>query len=234
MVISKWTKKNPYHFPIYLFIEIKQMFYEDLMTGLKGVKCEDLTQIKEEILDIFSLDTFILPNHIQGNQTSIQLALKQQRQDELSGDYTYKNYGWTPLYQSLGKLIPVFLDDVHHLAENLYSTCDTLKNFFFIAQSQLYLPYSSIITVSNTITDNLVNIQGNGQLIRLLLGYGNNNLDQIYQLTKPYGIHMISSDSNQCDNTQLCQDLENDFRTSTILCNDYCAPAFCNFSLPYI
>jgi hypothetical protein len=232
MKIVNWTNQNHYHFPIYLFIEIKQMFYEDLMTGLTGgVKCKHLQQIKNEILNVFSLNTFITADDIQGNQSSIKIALKQQRQDELSGDYSYKNYGWPPLYQSLGKLIPVFLDDVHNRAVHLYSTCQPLQNFFLIAQKNLNRPYSSIICFSDVKnTDNLVNIALNGQMIRLLFGSGGNGLDNIYQTAKPYGIHIISSDSEHCNDTLLCQDLINDFQNSTIRCNQYFAPAFCDLS----
>jgi hypothetical protein len=234
MKIVKWTEENRFHYPIYLFIEIKQMFYEDLMTGLTGgVKCEHLQQIKEEILYVFSLDTFILPEQIQGNQTSIRLALKKQRQNEFEGSYTYQNYGWPPVYQSLGKLIPVFLDDVHNRAVHLYSTCDSLQNFFLIAQTNLNLPYSSIICFSSSIKDAeiLVNSAMNGQIIRFFLGYEN---DKIYQTTKQYGIHIISSDCEQCNDRPLCQTLANHFQDSTILCNDYSAPPFCNSSLPFL
>ena len=235
--IVRWTEKNRSHFPIYLFIEIKQMFYEDLITGLTGgVKCEHFEQIRDEILDVFSLNTFILPNQIQGNQTSISSALQQQRDDELSSDYTYYNYGWPPVAQSLGKIIPVFLDDVHRRAETFYAICDPLQNFFLIAQPKVNLTYSSIITVANQIKsiDKLKTISNNGQIMRLLLGYGNDNLDQTYQLAKPYGVHIVSSDSVYCNDTTLCQSLRNDFRYSNILCNSVSAPSFCNSSLSFL
>ena len=236
-LIQQWINENPFHYPIYLFIEIKQMFYEDLLTGLTGgVKCEHFQQIKNEILDVFSLDEFILPQQIQGNQTSIRLALKQQRQDELSSDYTYKNFGWPPLSQSIGKLIPVFLDDVHNLAKNFYSQCDSLKSFFLICQTKINLPYSSIISMStiNENTEKLIQIANNGQISRLLLSYGKENLDEIYQSSKQYGIHIISSDSLYCDDTSLCRRLKEDFHNSSIVCNSYFAPSFCNRSFSFL
>lgn len=236
-LIKQWINENPSRYPIYLFIEIKQMFYEDLLTGLTGgVKCEHFQEIKNEILEVFSLDELILPEQIQGNQTSIRLALKQQRQDELSSDYSYKNFGWPPVSQSLGKLIPIFLDDVHNVARNLYSRCDPLKTFFLISQTRINLPYSSIITMSkiDSNTDKLIEIANNGQMSRLLLGYGNQNLEQIYESSKQYGIHIISSDSLYCDDTTLCRKLKEDFQNSTIVCNTYFAPSFCNRSFSFL
>ena len=233
VLIQKWLNDNPSHYPIYLFIEIKQMFYEDLITGLTGgVKCQHFDQIKSELFDVFSLDQFIFPKEIQGNETSIRLSLKRQRQDELSNDYSYKNYGWPPVSSSLGKLIPVFLDDVHQIAQNLYFKCSSLQNYFLICQTKINLPYSSIITISN-INQNirkLIEIGNNGQISRLLLSYGSKNLDENYQSSKQYGIHIISSDSLYCDQTSLCQTLKTDFENSTIICNSYFAPSFCNSS----
>jgi len=38
--ILRWSQLNPRHYPIFLFIEIKQKFDEDLLTALNGcVKC---------------------------------------------------------------------------------------------------------------------------------------------------------------------------------------------------
>lgn len=232
-LIQNWLNDNPNHYPIYLFIEIKQMFYEDLLTGLSGgVKCEHFDQITRELFDVFSLNQFILPKEIQGNETSIRLALKRQRQDELSNDYSYKNYGWPPISKSLGKLVPVFLDDVHNVAQHLYFRCDSLQKYFFISQTKINLPYSSLITMStiqNNI-DKLMEIGNNGQMSRLLLSYGKENLDDIYHSSKQYGIHIISSDYFVCDHKSLCQTLKRDFSNSTIICNSYFAPPFCNSS----
>ena len=95
--ILRWSQNNIRHYPIFLFIEIKQMFYEDLFTGLTGgVKCHHLESIKEQLLEVFSIDSLILSKQIQGNQYSISSALKQQRQYELHGNYTYDGYGWPP------------------------------------------------------------------------------------------------------------------------------------------
>ncbi|CAF0842473.1 unnamed protein product [Adineta steineri] len=236
MKIKEFTSKYKYHYPIYLFIEIKQMFYEDIFTGLTGgVKCQHFQQIKKEILEIFSYQTLILPKQIQGNQKSIKIALKKQKQKQIQGDFIYRNYGWPPISTSLGKLIPVFLDDVHNIVVDLYYQCSSIRNFFFISQKNQNLPYSSIITISNSIKDKqiLIDSHQNGFLIRLLLAYGNKNIFQTYQLTKHYGIHIISSDSIQCSRTLLCQSLAKDFKHSTILCNKYSSPHFCNSSISF-
>jgi hypothetical protein len=235
--IAQWKNNYLSHFPIFLFIEIKQMFYEDLSTVLNGgVKCHHFQQLQQEFSQIFSSDTFILPPQIQGNQQSLKAALKQQKADELSGDYSYKNYGWPPLYQSLGKILPVFIDDQYNIVVNMYSQCDPLRTFFFIAQTNVNLSYASIISIPNPVNDEqiLINSAMNGQIIRILLGYGNKNLDQTYLANKPYGIHIISSDSLECNDTTLCQLLANDFKNSTILCNNYSAPSFCNSSIPFL
>jgi hypothetical protein len=230
--IGNWSLNNPTHYPVYLFFEIKQMFYEDFVTGITGVKCEHFQEMKKQILNVFSLDKFILPNEIQGNKKSIKDALQTQRDDELSENYSYRNFGWPPVYRSLGKLIPVFIDDVYNLAVDMYSKCDPLRSFFFIAQTNSDLSYSSIISISNTIKNEqlLNNIQSNGQLLRLLIGYGNDQSYQIYQRAQKYGIHIISSDSLQCNDTQLCQTLQSHFLNSTVLCNNSTAPTFCNSS----
>ena len=236
MKVAQWQNSYQLHFPVYLFIEIKQTFYEALPTALAGgVKCQNFEEIKEEILQIFSLDTFILPPQIQGNQSSLQVALKQQREDELSGDYSYHNYGWPPLYQSLGKIIPVFLD-VHNIGVDVYPQCDTLRDFYLVAQSNINLTFSSIITFGNSIKDEekLTTSSMSGQITRILLGYGNPNLVQVYETTKKYGIHILSSDSVECNNTQLCQLLAIDFDNATVLCNSYYTPPFCNASIPFI
>ena len=235
MKIVQWKSKYLSHFPIYLFFEIKQMFYEDLLLNLHGgVKCQNFEELKAEVLQLFSSDTFILPPQIQGNQSSLKVALKQQRQNELSGDYSYHNYGWTPLYQSLGKILPVFIDDVENIVPNLYSQCEPLRDFFFIAQANVDLDYASIISLSDPANSQqiMLNSAINGQIIRILLGYGGKNLDTVYQTSKQYGIHIISSDSVECTNTPLCQLIANDFQNSSILCNSYSAPTFCNSSIP--
>jgi len=233
--ILKWSERNSYHYPIYLFIEIKQMFYEDLFTGLNGgVKCKHFHTIQEQILQVFSIDSLILSEQIRGNQSSINLALKNQRQNELNGDFTYENYGWPPLYLSRGKIMPIFIDDVHRIVEKLISTCQPLSNFFFIAQTNSNLDYASIISISNPLENQYLMIGNinNGHLIRILLGYNGKRLIENYNQAKKYGVHIISTDSVQCNDTELCQSIGNDFkRTSSILCNTIVAPHFCNTTL---
>ncbi|UJR08864.1 hypothetical protein I4U23_013119 [Adineta vaga] len=232
--IFNWTMMNAYHYPIYLFIEIKQMFYEDLFTGLNGgVKCNHFQTIKEELVKFFPIDSLILPKEIQGNQSSIRLALKNQRKKEFIGDYTYKNYGWPPLYISLGKLIPVFIDDVQNIVPELIGTCKLLSDFFFIAQQNPTLNYASFITLNNPLKNQYLMTKSinNGYLLRVLLGYNGKQLLANYNQAKKYGSQIISTDSVQCNDTDICQSIMNDFKTtSTILCNPVVAPNFCNTS----
>jgi hypothetical protein len=233
--ILNWSRNNSNHYPIYLFIEIKQKFYEDLFTSLNGgVKCKHFQMIKQQILQVFSIDTLILSQHIRGNQTSIHLALKKQRQNEFYGNFTYEYYGWPPVYLSLGKIIPIFIDDVHNIAEKLISTCEPLANFFLIAQQKLNLDYSSIIRISNPLRNKHLIIQSinNGLITRVLLGYNGKKLIQKYKQARLYGVHIISTDSVQCNNTILCRSLINDFKTNaSILCNQSIAPSFCNTTM---
>jgi hypothetical protein len=229
--ILRWSEENPSHYPIFLFFEIKQMFYEDFFTGISGVHCQHLQKMKEQILEVFTIDSFILPEQVRGNQNSISSALKKQRENELRGDYTYENYGWPPVYLSLGKIMPVFLDDAHNITKKLYSTCETLANFFFIAQSDSNVPYASIISIQNPSKNAyaLTLNTNNGQITRVLLGYGGKRLMDNYILARKYGVHIISTDSVQCDNTELCRNVMNDFkRTTSILCNTVIAPHLCN------
>jgi len=233
MRIARWSEQHRAHYPIFLFIEIKEMFYEDLMTGLSGgVKCQHFQQIKDEILQVFSSNIFILPGDVQGNYSSIRLALKKQKQNEMSNDYTSYNYGWPSVSQSLGRILPVFLDDVRNRARDLYSTCQSLREFFFISQRKSDLPYSSILTTTNVETDraDLVNGAMNGQMTRILLGYGHQNIERKYELSKQYQINFLSSDSVYCNDTPLCLAIANDFQSSSIVCNQYSAPLFCNSS----
>jgi len=230
-----WSEKNSYHYPIYLFIEIKQKFYEDFFTGLNGgVKCKHFQMIKEQILQIFSMNSLILSEQIRGNQQSINLALKKQREKELNGDFTYENYGWPPLYLSLGKLIPIFIDDIHNIVKKLISSCEPLSNFFFIAQRNFNLHYSSIISISNPLKNKhlISEYTNNGLIIRVLLGYHDKQLIENYNQAKKYGVHVISTDSVQCNHTELCQSIVNDFKTtSPILCNTIVTPNFCNTTM---
>ncbi|CAF0988782.1 unnamed protein product [Adineta steineri] len=233
--IFYWSQRNSYHYPIYLFIEIKQMFYEDLFTALNGgIRCKHFQMIKEQILEIFSIDSLILPKHIQGNQSSIRLALNKQRQNELNNNFLYENYGWPPLYISLGKLMPIFIDDVHNIAEKLIHTCEPLSNFFFIAQTNINVDYASIIRISNLLKNQhlIIDNKNSGQITRILLGYNGKQLMENYNQAKKYGINIISTDSVQCNNTELCRSLMIDFQgTSSVLCNTILAPNFCNTSM---
>ncbi|CAF1254171.1 unnamed protein product [Rotaria sp. Silwood1] len=229
--IFMWSKQNPRHYPIFLFMEVKQMFYEDLLTGLTGgVKCQHLESIIKQILQLFSIDSFILPEQIQGNQSSISLALKKQRQHQLYANYTYEDYGWPPLYVSLGKILPIFTNDEPNIIEFI-STCKPFSKFFFILQTNLDLPYASFISISNPLRDEQLMIQcaNNGQITRVLLKYDGGQLIENYRQAKQYGVHIISTDSVQCSDTELCQSIANDFQSySPILCNTVTAPSFCN------
>jgi predicted transcriptional regulator len=211
------------------------MFYEDFFTSLSGgINCQHFQMLEEQILKIFSIDLLILPKQIQGNQRSINLALKKQREKELNGDFTYENYGWPPLYLSRGKLIPIFIDDIHNIVEKLISNCQPLSNFFFIAQTNFNLDYASIISISNPLKNKhlITENTNNGQLTRILLSYNGKQLIENYNQARKYGVHIISTDSVQCNNTKLCQSIFNDFkRTSPILCNTIIAPRFCNTTM---
>ncbi|CAF2826261.1 unnamed protein product [Rotaria sp. Silwood2] len=230
--IRRWSDTNPQHYPILLFLEIKQKFYEDLFTPLTGgVQCRHLQAIKSQLLEVFSIDSFIRPEQIRGNHSSIRSALKQQRQNELNGNYTYDNYGWPPLSQSLAKILPVFLDNAYGSAADLFNTCEPLKNFLFIAQESLDRPYASIICTSNPFTEEqkLIESAASGLLTRILLGYGDQKLFEKYTESQKYGINIISTGSVQCDDTPLCQSIAENFPASApIKCNKIRAPDFCN------
>ena len=229
-MIRQWMQNHRSHHPVYLFFEIKQMFYEDLFTGLSsGVQCEHFQQLKAQIDEIFPTEVFVSPLEVQGDQSSIQAALAKQRSDELSGDYTYHNYGWPSLLQSLGKLIPVFLDDVHEVSTRLYSQCASLRDFFFIAQSDPSHTYSSIVTLSNVshYYSLAQQILQQGQISRYLLSYGNNHLLEHYQQIKKYSVHIISTDFFQCTETEFCQALLRDYQSSPVDCHSTSAPTFC-------
>ena len=229
-IIRQWMGNHRSHYPVYLFFEIKQMFYEDLLTGLSsGVQCDHFQQLKDQIDQIFPLEVFVSPLEVQGNQTSLQSALEKQRSDELSGDYAYHNYGWPTLLDSLGKLIPVFLDDVHEISTRLYSRCASLRNFFFIAQSNPSLSYSSIVTLSDFshYSSLAQQILQQGQISRYLLSYGDKHLLETYQKMNKYSINIISTDYFQCTDTDFCQALLHDYQSSPVRCHESSAPIFC-------
>ncbi len=72
----------------------------------------------------------------------------------------------------------------------------------------------------------------NGQLIRVLLAYNCKQLIENYNQARKYGVHIISTDSVQCNHTQLCQIVSNDFKsTLPILCNTIIASSFCNTTI---
>lgn len=233
--IHRWSQQNPTHSPIFLFIEFKYMFYENFLTPLYGgVQCRHFESMKEQVLQVFSIDSFILPDLIRGDQSSINLALKKQRQDELNGNYTYGNYGWPPLSLSLGKILIGFIDEEYNIVVDLISTCKSLSNFFFITQTNVNLPYASIINIPNPLKNEqlIIESQMNGQLTRALVGYGDDQLFERYKQAWKYGIHIISTDSVQCNDTELCQNVQHDFpNSSPIVCNTVLAPSFCNITI---
>ena len=101
-------------------------------------------------------------------------------------------------------------------------------------QRKLNLNYSSIIDIPNPLKNKHIMIQSinNGQITRVLLGYSGKKLIKKYYQAKQYGIHIISTDSVQCNNTLLCRNLIKDFKTSPpILCRTISAPRFCNATM---
>ncbi|CAF1113211.1 unnamed protein product [Didymodactylos carnosus] len=238
-LILKWSQRNRLHYPVFLFIEIKSMFYEDMVTGFTGVKCAHLESIKQQILTIFPSERLIAPDQIQGNFTSITAALKQQKLDEVHGNYSYHGYGWMPLASSLGKIMPVYLDDAHNIADRL--TCLT-KNpiaayrFFFIAQSHIDRSYAAIV-VLNTITTKqsetaIKTSLANGKIIRTSI-FSNYKL---YERAFELGIHIISFDFKKCIidplSTPYCNNLPNGlFLNKPLVCNSRTAPRFCEISV---
>ncbi|CAF3318739.1 unnamed protein product [Rotaria socialis] len=230
--IRRWSIMNPTHHPIFLFFEIKQKFYEDMFTPLTGgMQCRHIQNIKRQLLEVFSNESLILSEQVRGSHSSLRLALKQQRDNELNGSYTYDEYGWPPLISSLGKILPVILDEAYNRAVDLFNNCEPLMNFFFIAQAALNRPYSSIVCVSNPLTQQqqLIENANNGLITRILLGYGSQQLFENYKLALKYGIHIISTDSVQCDDTPLCRSIATHFSASSpVLCNRLTRPTFCN------
>ncbi|CAF1162602.1 unnamed protein product [Adineta ricciae] len=230
--IWNWTIINANHYPIYLFIEIKQMFYEDLFTGLEGgVKCKHFEALKQQLLDVFTNTSLILPPQVQGNQSSLRLALRKQRYYEQKNDFTYAGYGWPPLYRSLGKIIPAFLDDVHNIVPDMIDSCEPLSDFFFIVQKNTNKDYASFMTTNSPITDQyfMQKSINRGYILRVLLGYGGSRLNKNYNEAKAYGAHIFSTDYENCYDTDICQSVMNDFKSgSSILCNRVLSPDFCN------
>lgn len=234
--IERYLRRASNPYPVYVFFEIKQLFYEDLYTGLSsGVKCTHFEQLVKQILQVFSIHALVQPGLVQSNFSSISEALKRQRQDELNGDYAYKNFGWPSVRDIQGKLIPVFLDDIHQISRHLYDRCEYLRNFFFIAQSHTDVSYASIIQVKHI--DDLQHARRlailNGNILRMLLPHGNNKNYENYQLIPKYSIHILSTDSFTCDHDDFCKQIRNDFTSSTIRCNTFSSPRFCNTSLSY-
>lgn len=230
--IRRWSDRNPNHTPIFVFFEIKEKFYEDFFIAANGgVKCHHIEDIKKQILAVFPTDSLILADQIQGNYSSISLALKRQKENELNGNFTYDNYGWPPMSLSLGKIVPVLLDDAYNRAPELFGTCEAIQKFLLVAQSSLDPPYASIICISTPFNQRQTLIAGlaKGLITRLLLGYGDSRLIDKYTEARKYGIHIVSTDSAQCDGTPLCRSIAADFpKSASVLCNTLTAPNFCS------
>ncbi|UJR09079.1 hypothetical protein I4U23_013326 [Adineta vaga] len=229
--IRQWSEQNQNHYPIFLFIEIKERFYEDFLTAFHGgLQCQHFQSMKEQILQIFPYDFLILPDFIRGHHHSINIALKHQRQDESRGNYVYKNYGWPPVSLSLGKILISFIDDQYNLVADLISTCQPLYNFFFIVQENVSRPYASIINIRNPLGNEqlILSSQNHGQITRTLIGHGNKQAFYRYIQARRYGVHIISTDFVQCNHSCLCESIRNDFQNSSSnLCNQIVAPSFC-------
>ncbi|CAF0918202.1 unnamed protein product [Adineta ricciae] len=236
--IRRWIERNPSHYPIFLFIEIKQRLYEDFLTAFTGgIQCEHIYSLKQQILEVFSSDSLILPDFIRGHHRSIKTALKNQRNDELGGDYEYRKYGWPPISLSLGKILISIIDDRFNLFIDLIPTCKPLTNFFFICQSNLNVSYASIVSIGNPLGKEqlIMSSHINGQLTRTLIGYGGEQSFRRYIQARRYGIHIISTDFVQCKHSKLCQSTTSDFPGSTpVICNHVLAPSFCNLSINYL
>ena len=140
-LITSWSDAHPAHFPIFLTFEIKSQVWEDVETGLNGVKCNDVERVEREILQVIPRDKLVTPLQVRGGETSpyktVRTALNEAaklemkfRQDVVArrrtnaslprvDEFPQFDFGWPRLVDAVGKIFVVWLDDMHNLSERL-------------------------------------------------------------------------------------------------------------------
>jgi hypothetical protein len=150
-LIARWSASHPTHFPIYLTFEIKSRLWEDVDTGLRGVTCRDLENVEREVLAVLPRDKLVTPLQVRGGEGSPYKTVKQALRAAADLELGFANalearrlraaqegvalempdpseypsahpFGWPRLTDALGKVVLVWLDDMHNLADTLDCT----------------------------------------------------------------------------------------------------------------
>lgn len=97
-LIKEWSDKNLNHSPIYVFLEFKEHWYEDITIGVTGMTPTHITTLENEVLSVFDRrDQLVFPRDIVGNYSSLREAIVQR--------------GWPTLEDTQGKIFLILHSD---------------------------------------------------------------------------------------------------------------------------
>lgn len=217
--LREWSDAHPYHFPLFVFIEIKSKVWEDVNTALFGFSNQHLVNLEAEIVSVFSRDRLLTPDRVRGKHKDLRSAF-------LSSDA-----GWPLLKDCLGKVMFVWLDDVHDLAKSVPAIKDdpALKGrLFFIAQLDPARAYASVIVINDPRDTNYeVNVKSavrSGLLVRTMSDSPNNlNKDpERFLLAWNSGAQILTTDFECANRTEIGWVWKHDYREGPVTDPDYC------------
>ena len=71
--IKSWSDQNPGHHPLYIYLEFKDVWFENFEMGLRGLSSDIFNAFTKQLLEVWSTDRIITPSNIQGTNFSITL-----------------------------------------------------------------------------------------------------------------------------------------------------------------
>lgn len=152
--IRDWSSANPTHLPILIMIEIKDRPRPDWgsLSFVTPVMVDEslISEIDEEIWDIFSQDHVITPDEVRGDFPSLEKAVL--------------THGWPTLAQSRGRVL-FGLDNTDEHRDRYLSKSPNLKNRAMFTSSGPGEPTAAFIKMNNAINNH------NRIKERILAGY---------------------------------------------------------------
>jgi len=70
--LREWSDGHPFHFPLFVFIEIKSKVWEDVNTALFGFSNQHLVNLEAEIVSVFSRDRLLTPDRVRGKHKDLR------------------------------------------------------------------------------------------------------------------------------------------------------------------
>jgi hypothetical protein len=141
--IKTWSDQHPTHVPITVWFEIKDS------TG--GMPIDDLLQVDQAILDVFSPAQVVTPDFVRGAHASVREAIETD--------------GWPTLGEVRGKIVFTILNGDHsavpaYVAGNI----SLLGRMMFVGTDDFALPYAAFSKINDPADANIANAHAAGIL----------------------------------------------------------------------